>query len=126
YFKSVAEVAKLPLGLYGGAGSSNGGAGSSGNGGSSGTTASGAKTGGALVTLDQVADVRDASQDIQYYTRMNGDPAVSLAVQKQADANTIDTAKNVKARIADIQQRYPYLRFRTIYDQSQFVSNSIS
>jgi len=97
YFKSPTEMAKLPLGVYN----------------------------GQLVTLDQVADVKDYTQDFQWYTRVNGEPGLGISVQQQSDANTIDTATNIKAKISDIQKRYPNLKFRTIYDQSNFVSNSI-
>lgn len=98
YFNSPSEIPKMPLGLYN----------------------------GHLVNLAQVADVRDATQDIQYYTRVNGQPGIGVSIQKQADANTVETAANIKAKIADIQKRYPNLKFSTVYDQSQFVQNSIS
>ncbi|MHB8637203.1 MAG: efflux RND transporter permease subunit [Fimbriimonadaceae bacterium] len=98
YFKSPAEIGKMPLGTYD----------------------------GQLVSLGQVATVRDATTDILYYTRMNGVPAIGLSVQKQADANTVETANGIKAKIADIQLRYPNLKFRTLYDQSQFIEDSIS
>jgi len=81
---------------------------------------------GQIVTLGQVATVTDATQDIQYYTYVNGEPGIGLSVQKQADANTVETANNVKAQIASIQARYPNLHFRTAYDQSQFVQDSIT
>ncbi len=97
YFKSPREIPKMPL-----------------------TTIN-----GHLITLDQVATVRDATQDIQHYTRVNREPGMSLSVQKQADANTVETATNIKAQMAEIQKRYPYLKFRPLYDQSQFVEASI-
>ncbi len=97
YFKNPAEIPKMPLGVYN----------------------------GQLVSLGQVATVRDATQDIQYYTRVNGEPGVGLSVQKQADANTVETVDSIKSKIADIQKRYPNLKFKTVYDQSTFVTNSI-
>ena len=98
YFKTPGEIPKMPLGTYN----------------------------GQLVSLGQVATVRDATQDILYYTRMNGVPAIGLSVQKQADANTVETANGIKARVAEIQTRYPNLQFRSVYDQSKFVENSIA
>ncbi len=81
---------------------------------------------GQIVTLGQIATVSDSTQDIQYYTNVNGQPGVGLSIQKQADANTVETAAAVKTQIASIQARYPNLHFRTAYDQSQFVQDSIS
>ncbi|HSI74235.1 MAG TPA: efflux RND transporter permease subunit, partial [Fimbriimonas sp.] len=81
---------------------------------------------GQLVTLDQVAEVNDASQDIRGYIRMNEEPALMLTVTKQAEANTVQTAANVKAAVENIQKRYPETKWRLIYDQSQFVEHSIA
>ena len=97
YFKATAEIPNMPLGTYG----------------------------GHLVRLGEVATVRDSTQDIQYYTRLNGVPGISVSIQKQADANTVETANNVKAKLAEIQQRYPNLVLRPLYDQSKFVEDSI-
>ncbi len=81
---------------------------------------------GRLVTLGQIATIRDASQDVRSYTRMNGEPALNLAVTKQSEANTVETAEGVKAAIKDIEARNPDLHFRIAYDQSQFIEHSIS
>ncbi len=85
-----------------------------------------ANVGGRLVTLSQVANIRDASADVRSYVRMNGVPALNLSVTKQSDANTVDTAHNVKAAVEQIQKRYPDIKFRVAYDQSQFIEHSIS
>jgi len=81
---------------------------------------------GEIVSLGQVATVTDSTQDIQYYTYVNGQPGVGLSIQKQADANTVETANNVKTQIEAIKKRYPNLEFRTAYDQSKFVQDSIT
>ncbi len=97
YFKKPSDIPKMPLGTYN----------------------------GQLVSLGQVATVRDSTTDIRYYTRSHGVPAISLSVQKQSDANTVETANNIKAKILDIEKRYPNLTFKTVYDQSKFVETSI-
>jgi HAE1 family hydrophobic/amphiphilic exporter-1 len=80
---------------------------------------------GQVVTLSQVAKVRDASQDIRAYTRLDGQPALNFTITKQGEANTVETADAVKAKIKEVEARYPGLRFAMAYDQSQFVKNSI-
>ena len=85
-----------------------------------------ASVNGRLISLDQVATVRDSSQEVRSYTRMQGVPSLNISVSKQAEANTIETAANVKAKVADIQKRYPNLKFGLAYDQSQFIENSIA
>ena len=97
YFKNPSQIPKMPLTTFN----------------------------GRIVTLGDVAQVRDANQDILYYTRVNGNPGIGVSIQKQADANTVETANNVKAKLVEIQKRYPNLKFRPVYDQSSFVENSI-
>src|SRR6185312_1180934 len=55
-----------------------------------------ASVNGGLVSLGELATVRDASQDVRGYTRLNGVPALSLTVTKQADANTVETNDGVE------------------------------
>jgi len=78
-----------------------------------------------LVPLSDLATVRDDSQEVRSYIRMDGSPALNVSVTKQTDSNTVDTAQNVKDRVLEIQKRYPYLKFNIIYDQSMFVKNSV-
>ncbi|RYG49556.1 efflux RND transporter permease subunit [bacterium] len=97
YFESVGEAKALPLTSYN----------------------------GRLVTLGEVANVRDSAQEERIVTRLDGDPAVSLSVTKQSEANTVETSEAVKEKIQEIARRYPELRFGLAYDQSQFVEKSI-
>lgn len=80
---------------------------------------------GKLVSLGQVARIRDASQDVRSYVRLDSSPALQITITKQSEANTVQTAKNVRERIADIERRYPNLKFSLVYDQSQFIERSI-
>lgn len=81
---------------------------------------------GRQILLRDVADVRDESQEQRVFTRLNGEPAVSIAISKQGDANTVATVKNVKETLRQVEQRYPELKFGTAYDQSKFIQNSIT
>jgi HAE1 family hydrophobic/amphiphilic exporter-1 len=97
YFKSIDDLRKMPIGTYN----------------------------GNLVSLSEVADVLDASQDVLSYTRTNGRPSISVTITKQSDANTVDTATKVEAVIATIQQRDPTIKFQRVYNQARFISNSV-
>lgn len=97
YFKSLDELRNMPIGNYN----------------------------GSLVTLKEVANVRDASQDILSYTRLNGKPAIVVSITKQSDANTVDTSTNVEKVISEIQKRDPSLHFERAYNQAKFISNSV-
>jgi len=80
---------------------------------------------GQIVSLGDVASVRDDHPETRLYTRLNGEPAVGLIVVKQSEANTVTTAQAVFEKIRHVEKLYPNLRFRLAYDQSQFISDSI-
>jgi HAE1 family hydrophobic/amphiphilic exporter-1 len=80
---------------------------------------------GQLISLGQVATVRDSSQEQRMYTRLNGEPAVGMIIVKNSDANTVDTAKGVLAKLTQVKKLYPNLKWSLAYDQSQFVVNSV-
>ncbi|HEY3378805.1 MAG TPA: efflux RND transporter permease subunit, partial [Armatimonadota bacterium] len=80
---------------------------------------------GQIVTLGDVADVRDSHQESRSFTRLNGQPAAGITITKQSDANTITTAKAVQERIDRVQQLYPNLKFSLAYDQSKYIQNSV-
>jgi HAE1 family hydrophobic/amphiphilic exporter-1 len=85
-----------------------------------------ASVGDQIVTLGQVADVRDEHEETRIYTRFNGDPAVGLVISKQSGANTITTAKAVLAKVEEVKKLYPHLKFGIAYNQAQFIETSIN
>jgi HAE1 family hydrophobic/amphiphilic exporter-1 len=97
YFKTIDEIRKVPVGTFE----------------------------GRLVSLDQVATIRDASQDSYTFSRLDGEPAVSISITKQADANTVETSRAVQEVIADVAARNPELKIKTTFDQARFIEASI-
>ncbi|RYG30123.1 efflux RND transporter permease subunit, partial [bacterium] len=59
------------------------------------------------------------------FTRIDGEKAVGLSISKQAESNTVDTSRNVIAKIKEIGARYPKLKFTAAYSQSGFIEGSI-
>ncbi len=82
-------------------------------------------TDGRQVLLKQIATVTDEAREQRVWTRVNGDNAVGLAITKQREANTVDTAKSIEKAVATISKAYPELKFRVGYDQSGFVKDSV-
>jgi multidrug efflux pump len=78
------------------------------------------------VFVRDVARVEDTFADRSSYARMNGEPAVSLAVSKRAGANILEVAEAVKALMAEKQAAYPHLQFRALGDQSKFIEDMVS
>lgn len=81
---------------------------------------------GQIVTIGDVADVKDAYQDPRGYSRLNGKPSAGLSVTKQSDANTITTVEAVMERLKLVKQMYPHLEYRISSDQSIFIKRSVN
>ena len=79
------------------------------------------------VTLRDVARVEPGYRDRTAITRLDGRECVELAVYKEGDANTVQLAQAVRARLADLGKSLPpQTQLRTVYDQSTFIANSVS
>jgi HAE1 family hydrophobic/amphiphilic exporter-1 len=85
------------------------------------TSADGSKH---AIRLKEVASVADGVEEPRGKSRLDGNVAVSLVVQKQSGGNTVAVADAVKARLAKIQLP-PDIRTEVIRDQSKFIKGSI-
>ena len=70
--------------------------------------------------------VEDGIEEPRGLSRLDGDIAVSLIVQKQSGGNTVKVAQAVKARLEQIKPTLPAdIRAEVIRDQSLFIEGSI-
>jgi HAE1 family hydrophobic/amphiphilic exporter-1 len=76
---------------------------------------------GVPIRLRDIATVRDAIQEQRVFSRVNGSPSVLLTVTAQPDANVVAVADGLTAKINDIKQRYPSIKFNTMLDQREFI-----
>ncbi len=85
-----------------------------------------ATTSGATVRLKDVARIELGSQAYTTEARLNGKPAVGMGVQLSNTGNAMQTAKLVKARMAELQKQFPEgVAWTVPYDTSVFVGLSI-
>ncbi len=81
---------------------------------------------GQPVYLRDVAQVTRGYKDREAITRINGKEAIELAVYKEGDANTVQLADGVRARIAEMEKSLPQgTVIRQVYDQSTFIAAAI-
>jgi hydrophobic/amphiphilic exporter-1 (mainly G- bacteria), HAE1 family len=73
---------------------------------------------GRIVRLRDVARVHDTYEDVREHYRIDGFPAVSFTVHKEAGTNVVRVADAVKARIADLEPVHP-AGVRLILDQDE-------
>ncbi|MCR9255092.1 MAG: efflux RND transporter permease subunit [Alphaproteobacteria bacterium] len=79
-----------------------------------------------LVRLGDVARIEKAAEEEKTLFRRNTIPMVGIGVIKQSQANTLDVAKVVKARIAQINTNLPVgMSIQDSYDSSVFIQGAI-
>jgi HAE1 family hydrophobic/amphiphilic exporter-1 len=69
--------------------------------------------------------VKDATEDLRSFTRINGQSAIRMRVTKQSGENTVAIADLVKAEIARINREVPNIKLMVLDDSSIFIQRSI-
>ncbi len=81
---------------------------------------------GRQVTVGDVAEVTRGHRQREVITRFDGNEAVELAVYKEGDANTVQVARSVHARLDRIRNELPEtVSIASGADQSRFIEASI-
>jgi len=81
---------------------------------------------GIPLRLRDVATVRDAIQEQRVFSRLDGSPSVLLTITAQPDANIVSVATGLSAKIDEIRQRYPTIKFATMLDQREFILAAVA
>ncbi len=85
-----------------------------------------ASRGGASISLREIASVEDASSRVTSIVRINGEPGIQIAVNKQSGANTVRVARGVLKEVANINHSVPQVKVVPLVDQSVYISRSIN
>src|SRR5215469_13079603 len=81
---------------------------------------------GSVLRLGDVARLDLGANNLDRETRINGGPAAAIAIYQTPGANAIATLNAVKARLGELQTRFPPdLRWRVTYDPTAFVTETI-
>ncbi|PLX47994.1 MAG: acriflavin resistance protein [Desulfobulbaceae bacterium] len=78
-----------------------------------------------LITLDQIAEIRDTHEKRNRIIRLNGDNGLRIAIRKQPSANTVNVTEAVLAEIAAINRDFPQLHVVPVINQGNFIERSI-
>ncbi len=82
---------------------------------------------GSRIRLKDVAEIRDFYMEAESYSRLNREPVVSVYIQKEALANTISTAKDVKKAADEFKKTLdPRISFSVVSDQSIAVEKALN
>ena len=80
-----------------------------------------------LVLVKDVAEVRDGFKERSSYSRYNGDENVSVSIQKQAQANTMQVIDKIRHSFKRLDKLLPPdIKIDVVYDQSIFIRDAIN
>ncbi|NLW56418.1 MAG: efflux RND transporter permease subunit [Firmicutes bacterium] len=81
---------------------------------------------GGLVKLKEVARVFPTYKERSGYVLLNGQPAVGISIQKETDANTVDTAKRVVRELEKLKGELPStVKLDVVMNQADFIQHAI-
>ncbi|MBD3180899.1 MMPL family transporter [Candidatus Poribacteria bacterium] len=81
---------------------------------------------GAPIYIRDVAEVYDTTAEKKQAVRINSKPGVSVYLQKQADANTVDAVKRTKEALNELEQKLgDKVDISILMDQSKFINRSL-
>ncbi|MDD5766163.1 MAG: efflux RND transporter permease subunit [Candidatus Marinimicrobia bacterium] len=81
---------------------------------------------GSPIYLKNVARVIDGFKDQTEVVRNNGKPALVMYISKQSDANTVQTARAVRAELPKLEEKIGQgIKFDMIQDSSDFITQSL-
>ncbi len=86
-----------------------------------------AKPGGSLLQLRDVARVELGAQSYDGFTRLSGQPTVTMGIFQLPEANALEVAAAVKAELTRLSESFPSgVEWVIRYDPTRFVAESIS
>ena len=82
--------------------------------------------GGAPVRLRDVASVENSLETIKTYANLNGEPSITLAIQRQPGANTVRVVDAVRAKIPELSSQLPQsVSLTPVNDRSSSVREAL-
>ncbi len=81
---------------------------------------------GAPVFMHDIANVSDSIEEQRTFQRLNGVDSIGVSIIAQPNANVVQTANGVYAKIAQIEKRYPGMKLAVVFDQRGFITDAVN
>ena len=81
---------------------------------------------GTVVTLGQLARIRDTYEKQSRIIRVNGERGLRIAIRKQANENTVEVARRVLAEVESVNRQFPQIRIVPVINQGNFIERAIA
>ena len=83
--------------------------------------------GGRILRLKDVARIELGSQNYNVVSRLEGQPTAGIAVYQLPGSNSLDVAKGVKERMAELSEAFPQgIKYQITLDTTDVVHDSIN
>ena len=80
-----------------------------------------------LILLKDVADIKRTVKERTSFSRFNSLENVTISVQKQAQANTIQITNAIKKKLKELKEQLPKdIHIDIVYDQSKFINDALN
>ncbi|MDR7521739.1 MAG: efflux RND transporter permease subunit [Armatimonadota bacterium] len=80
---------------------------------------------GVAVRVADVARVQDTLAEATSVVRLNGQPAILIAITRQSGTNTVAVARRIFRVVDELNDQFPQARMQVISDGSRFIRRSI-
>lgn len=82
---------------------------------------------GSPVRLRDVAEIRDETKEVTDISRINGEGAIGVIVQKQSDANAVAVAQGVQKELDNLEEQYKSsnLKFKIASNTTDFTLEAV-
>lgn len=80
---------------------------------------------GAVVQLQDIANITESNKEIQSISRYNGKECLSLSVTKASDGNTVATVKSIKKEIDNITKEYKNVHVALVNESGSVIESSV-
>ncbi len=77
---------------------------------------------GRLIRVEDVAQVEDTYRRLLNFAQLDGENSATIIVNKEADINTLGTARTIKQKVTQLAEQFPFIKFSCTRD----ISNDIS
>ncbi len=85
-----------------------------------------ARRAGQPIHLRDLAEIKDTHKDVRSYARLNGQPSVSLTIQKESVANTVRVSEAVAGALKALQEKLPEgVEVTITSDEAEFIRDAV-
>lgn len=81
---------------------------------------------GEVIHLSDVAVVNDTYAESTTHSRLDGTDAISISINKESDANTVDVVDGIVEVLDSIKTQYPKFTYNMTMEQASYIKNAIN